>query len=42
VIKEVANQEKNFKLTSNEEEDWDLMWFDSYVSPNTLMKMKAY
>ena len=31
-----------FRVTHNEELDWDLMWLDGGVTPDRLMKMKAY
>jgi hypothetical protein len=38
VVKDVG-REFGFKLVEDEECDWDLMWFDTYVQPNSMAKM---
>jgi tubulin polyglutamylase TTLL6/13 len=42
LIKEVAHKDKDFKLSENEEIEWDIMWCDTYVSPNLLVRMKPF
>lgn len=32
----------NFRLTEDEDEDWDIMWCDGGVVPEKLAKMKLY
>lgn len=42
VIKTVCKKILNFRLTKDEEEDWDIFWTDGGVTPDKLLKMKPY
>ena len=42
VIREVGKNIFNFKLTGNDEEDWDLQWTDNAVPTEKLFRMKPY
>jgi hypothetical protein len=42
LIKDVSRDEFQYKLVEDEESEWDLIWFDHYISPNLLMKMKPF
>jgi hypothetical protein len=42
VIRDTAVQYFNFKLTEDEECDWDIFWVDYYVKPEFMSKMKPY
>jgi hypothetical protein len=35
-------EETNFKLSTNEDEDWDIWWIDGPILPSLLYKMKPY
>ena len=39
VIQDAAN-ESNFKLSTEEEDEWDIWWIDSMILPTLLHKMK--
>jgi hypothetical protein len=41
VIKKVAKTE-GYKLSDEEEEDWDIYWCDTGIQPEKLLKMKNY
>ena len=41
VVKEVGRM-LNFRITTNEDLEWDLMWLDGGVTPDRLLKMKNY
>ena len=40
VIKDVATE--RFRLSEDDEEPWDLCWYDLLVTPNQLMKIKPH
>lgn len=42
VVRYVGKNVYKMKLTSNEEEDWDICWQDGAVSCEKLYKMKPY
>jgi hypothetical protein len=35
-------KETNFKLSQDEEEDWDVWWIDGQILPTLIHKMKNY
>lgn len=35
-------QEINFRLSYDDEEDWDIWWIDGPIIPALLLKMKNY
>lgn len=41
-VLEDCSQETNFRLSTDEEEEWDIWWIDGPILPTLLMKMKPY
>lgn len=41
IIKEVGKL-LNFKITRNDEADWDLIWLDSVLPPEKMLRMKSH
>jgi len=41
VLQDCAD-ETNFRLSTEEEEDWDIWWIDAAIIPTLLIKMKPY
>ena len=37
-----CSEELNFRLTTEENEDWDVWWIDGPILPTLLTKMKPY
>lgn len=35
-------EETNFRLSTDEDEDWDIWWIDGPILPTLLTKMKPY
>jgi hypothetical protein len=42
LIKDIAEKDKGMILTENEETDWDVIWYDAYITPNLLIRMHSY
>lgn len=42
VVRYVGKKKYNMRLTHLDEEDWDLQWIDTNMTPDKLSKMKPY
>ena len=42
IVREVAASVLDWKVSNNDNEDWDVMWTDLAVPAETLGKMKSY
>jgi hypothetical protein len=41
VLQDVAD-ENNFKLSTDDEEEWDIWWIDGPILPTLLLRMKPF
>jgi hypothetical protein len=42
LIKDVAANNFSFKFTEDEEDEWDIIWCDHFITPNLLLRMKPH
>ncbi len=42
VVRFVGKKKYNMRLTHVDEEEWDIMWIDTNMTPDKLSKMKPY
>ncbi len=41
-VLQMCADETNFRLSTDEEEEWDIWWIDGPILPTLLLKMKNY